>query len=81
MDLILEIEQRYEEDAFLIAVGFDDAVIGVDETEMRLIYSVSKCLEILEQTMPPGEAVEHFMFNVVGSYVGPKTPIWCWDNF
>lgn len=26
------------------------------------------------------DALEHFTFNVSGSYVGDKTPIWCWDN-
>jgi len=40
------IEQYYEEE-FLKADGFDDAIIGVEENEMRLIYSVSKCLKIL----------------------------------
>jgi hypothetical protein len=31
---------------FLKANGFDEAVIGVDSSSMRLIYSVSKCIEI-----------------------------------
>jgi hypothetical protein len=47
---------------------------------MRLIYSVSKCIEILEKQMSKEEAVEHFNFNVSGAYVGEKTPIWCIDN-
>jgi len=74
------IEQHYEE-KFLKADGFDDAIIGVEENGMRLIYSVSKCLKILEQDMPELDAVEYFTFNVSGAYVGDKTPIWCWDNF
>lgn len=44
LDRILD--NFYEED-FLLADGFDEAVIGVEENDMRLIYSVSKCLEIL----------------------------------
>ena len=74
------IELHYEED-FLIADGFDDAIIGVEENEMRLIYSVSKCLKILQQDMTELDAMEYFTFNVSGAYVGKKTPIWCWDNF
>jgi len=74
------IEQHYDEE-FLKADGFDDAVIGVEENEMRLIYSVSKCLKILELKMSELDAIEHFTFNVSGAYVGDKSPIWCWDNF
>jgi hypothetical protein len=48
---------------------------------MRLIYSVSKCIEILSQDMSEEDALEHFYYNVSGSYVGDKTPIWCIDNF
>ena len=80
--MILEniIEQYYDEE-FLKADGFDDAIIGVEENDMRLIYSVSKCLKILEKDMNELDAMEHFTFNVSGAYVGEKTPIWCWDNF
>jgi len=77
----LIIEQYYEEE-FLKADGFDDAIIGVEENEMRLIYSVSKCLRILEEEeLNELDAMEYFTYNVSGAYVGEKTPIWCWDNF
>ena len=65
----------------LKADGFDAAVIGVEESTMRLIYSVSKCLDILQQDMSEIDALEYFTYNVSGSYVGEKTPIWCWDNY
>ena len=74
----------HPDENFLKADGFDDAIIGVatDFTEPRLIYSVSKCLQILEEEgMDPEDAFEHFTFNVSGGYVGEQTPIWCWDNF
>jgi hypothetical protein len=64
----------------LVADGFDDAIIGIDSDSMRLIYSVSKCIEILSKDMDEEEAVEYFDFNVRGSYVGEKTPIWCTDD-
>lgn len=72
---------QYPEDVFLKADGFDEAIIGVDEITMRLIYSVRKCIEILMRDMEEEEAVEYFNYNVSGSYVGEKTPIWCQDNF
>ena len=74
------VEQYYDEE-ILVADGFDAAIIGIDETSMRLIYSVSKALSILEEDMSELDAMEHFTYNVSGSYVGVKTPIWCWDNF
>ncbi len=77
--MLKEIIENYYEEEFLIADGFDDAVIGLDEATMRLIYSVSKCLEILQLDMNETDAIEYFTFNVSGGYVGDKTPIWCWD--
>lgn len=76
---IEQIIEFYPEETFLKADGFDDAIIGIDEISMRLIYSVSKCLQILSKDMPTDEAMEYFYFNVFGAYVGGKTPIWCQD--
>jgi hypothetical protein len=79
LDKIIE---QFEDEEILKADGFDDAVIGIDESSMRLIYSVEKCIEILmKQGMNITEAVEYFEYNVSGSYVGEKTPIWCEDLF
>ena len=78
---IQTILEQYTDEEFLIAVGFDSAIIGVDESSMRLIYSVEKCLQILCDDMTYEDAIEHFEFNVKGAYVGEKTPIWCSDNF
>lgn len=79
--IIDEILERYQDESFLKADGFDEAIIGVDEKEMRLIYSVSKCIEILCRDMSEEDALEHFSYNVSGSYMGDKTPIWCYDIF
>lgn len=78
--MIDKIVEWFPEDEVLVADGFDDAIIGIDSNSMRLIYSVSKCIEILSKYMDEEEAVEYFDFNVRGSYVGEKTPIWCTDD-
>lgn len=75
------ISQAFPDQDILIADWFDDAAIGIEESSMRVIYSVSKCIEILEEQMDTHEAVEYFEFNVAGAYVGEKTPVWCYDNF
>lgn len=79
--MIDSIVERYEDETFLKADGFDEAIIGVDETSSRLIYSVSMCIEILMRDMSEEDALEYFSYNVSGAYVGEKTPIWCTDNF
>ena len=49
--MIDKIIELYDDEEFLKADGFDKAVIGFDETTMRLIYSVKKCIAILTCNM------------------------------
>ena len=81
--MLEQILEYFGDEEFLKADGFDEAVIGVEESSMRLIYSVTKCLEILviNEEMSLEEAIEYFDFNVRSAYVGDKTPIWCEDGF
>lgn len=78
-----QILEHYDDEEILIADGFDEAIIGIDPNQMRLIYSVTRCLEILvtRDNMSLEDAIEYFSFNVSGAYVGEKTPIWCNDSF
>ena len=77
-DLIVE---YYPDESFMVADGFDDAIIGVDEKTHRVVYSVDKCLQILlEQGLSSTEAVEYFDFKVVGVYISDDAPIWCDDT-
>jgi len=79
--MLNSIIENYPDETFLIADGFDQAVIGVDTHSMRLIYSVAKCIEILEEDMSTEDAIEHFDYNVSVAYVGEQTPIWCYDLY
>jgi hypothetical protein len=69
----------YPEQNFLLADGFDDAIIGVYGS--KLVYSITKCLDILisRDKMSKDEAYEYFIFNVGDAYVGENTPIWVDD--
>lgn len=78
--MLEKILEWFPEDEILKADGFDKAVIGIDESSMRLIYSKSKCIEILCSEMSEEEALEYFDFNVCNAYFGDKTPIWCIDD-
>jgi hypothetical protein len=67
----------------LYADGFDDALLGVQDSTGIAVYSIAKCIEILmtEDEMSEEDALEHFSFNVSGGYVGGMTPIWVEDRF
>ena len=82
MNTLTQIIERYDDEEFLKADGFDDAVIGVCYNSNRLIYSYTKCKQILiDEGMDELDALEHLAFNTMGAYVGEKTPIWCMDNY
>ena len=72
---------RMPDETFIIADGFDDAIIGICERTNCIIYSTKRVLEILmeEQGMEYDDALEHFGYNIVGSYMGEMTPIFCDD--
>ena len=79
MNKLQRIAQEYDGEELLIADGFDDAVIGIDYSSKRLIYSITACVQILSRDMSEEDAVEYFFYNVAGAYVGERTPIWCED--
>jgi hypothetical protein len=82
MSILQQILEKFDGEEIIIADGFDEAIIGIEESSMRVIYSVTKCLDILEaEGMSDEDALEHFYFNVQGSYIGEKTPIFCFDDF
>ena len=65
----------------LFADGFDDAIIGLSYDPLagayRVCYSIERCHECLvkDGEMSLDEAIEFFEYNVIGSYMGPETPI------
>ena len=71
-----ELMEALEEHECLIADGFDDALIGITMVgEIIAVYSYRKCLEVLMRDMSEEDAIEFFDYNVLGAYVGEKTPI------
>jgi hypothetical protein len=63
---------------FLSEEEFDEAIIGVSERigdEPVVAYDTTKIVEILSRSMTVDEAYEYFEFNILGAYVGQKTPV------
>lgn len=65
------------------ADGFDAAILGIEEKPdgVRLIYSVSKAIDVLVQRdgMSRQEATEFLEFNIIDGAPFPGGPIWCDD--
>lgn len=68
----------YPDYEFMFADGFDDAILGVSErfgSEPIVCYDKRKVLKKLEEDgMTEEEAIEYFEYNIIGAYVGEKTP-------
>tara|TARA_R110002167_G_scaffold126382_1_gene307097 strand:- start:3337 stop:3588 length:252 start_codon:yes stop_codon:yes gene_type:complete len=73
-----ELLSHLSDNECLLADGYESALIGITEGGNPVaVYEVNKCLEILveEDKLSLEEAMDHFYYNTVGSYVGEKTPI------
>ena len=72
-------------EGMMIADGFDEAIIGycydMVASEDRVIYSFDKCVDILKRDMNEEEAIEYMEFNVIGAYMGKKTPLFMQKMF
>ena len=71
--------QALEENECLLADGFDSALIGITSgINPVAVYDINQMLTILvkREKMNVVDALEHLDFNVIGAYVGEKTPIY-----
>lgn len=74
--------QLLEDEECLVADGFDRAVIGITfGANARTVYSVAKIIDVLvnEEEMSVEDAIEHFEYNIAGSHMGDKTPVYVYD--
>lgn len=61
----------------LFADGFDDAIVGIDSKDVRVVYDYDRMVRILmQQGMDELTANEHLEYNVLDSYMGEMTPIY-----
>jgi hypothetical protein len=61
----------------LFADGFDDAIMGYDEQQHRVVYSQQRMiLTLLNDGMELEDAIEYLGFNVWCAYIGEHQPIY-----
>lgn len=76
-----EIEEYFESigESVLLMDDLDDALIGFSKRINEPILAVYSWTKILNSLMKSGmdeeEAIEYIDFNILGAYVGEKTPI------
>lgn len=73
-----QIKQALVDEEALLADGFEDALIGHTQgPNLVAVYDYDMCVHVLMErdNMTCEEAVEYMDYNVTGSYVGEKTPI------
>lgn len=80
-ELIEENYAGHVEDGPLFADGLDEAIIGICPNSLRVIYSRTKCAQILakEDGMTDEEALDYLEYNTFNTYVGEYTPIFMED--
>lgn len=65
-------------DGFLKIDGFDDCVVGIVTRfgqEPILCYDYDNILtKLMQDDMNEEEAIEYFDYNIIGSWMGEKTP-------
>ena len=77
LDIITEM---HPDEKFIHYDGLEDAILGVDEKSMVIIYSVTKIIEHFCKDMNYEDAVDWYEFNIASMYIGAKTPILCEDR-
>jgi hypothetical protein len=74
------LDEAVDDDSFLLADGFEEAFIGMARRigggEVA-VYDYDECVAVLmrRDKMTYEEALDYFEYNVVGAFMGPKTPL------
>jgi hypothetical protein len=74
----LDLRLQAVDEIAVVMDGFDDAILGIATqftNPPMVVYSRRRVIEILEEQMSPEEAMEHLVFNIIGSWVGQQTPL------
>lgn len=72
------------QDQTMMANGFEEAIIGIDTSGevFRVVYDIDAIISILMERdeMTEEGALEHFSYNIQGSYVGTGTPLYVYGG-
>ena len=72
--------ELYDNEQIFFEDGFDNAIIGVVHDELIVVYSFTKAINTLLETMSEEEAIEHLHFKVMCPSVKKKV-VWVMDYY
>ena len=79
MNVLDMIDEHAEGAKYLTDDMFHDCIIAITNScEPNIVYDSKKIIEALmsgDDGLSYEDAIEHFEFNILGSYVGERTPI------
>jgi hypothetical protein len=77
-----KILDAYPDQWFVRANGFDDAIVGLDSSGKRLVYSANVCIDILmDYGLGEEEAVAYFEFYMLNADFGDESPLFIQTYF
>ena len=75
---------KSNQDQTMMANGFEEAIIGLDTSGevFRVVYDIDAIISILMERdeMTEEDAIDHFSYNIQGSYVGGGTPLYVYGG-
>lgn len=81
--ILEDILEEFKERKVETLNGFDDAIIGIDKFSVRIIYSVKKCIDIVQNknNIELLDAIEYFENKMRNVNIIDNGPIFCEDRF
>jgi hypothetical protein len=78
MEKLKQILENYPEAEFVkLPEEFDDCIIGLEVSSMRIVYAEELIIrELMSEGLEFEEAYDHYSYNILGSYIGEQTPIY-----
>ena len=65
----------------IVAPEFEDALLGISHCSTpKAVYDIDTIIAILIERdgMTQEDEIDHFDYNIAGSYVGKSTPVFVW---
>jgi len=81
MSIFEQIQTLYPETSFLTIKGMDEAIIGYEWNNHKLIYSQAIIIKVLCRDMCEEEALDYFYYEIADTNDDDCSPIICMDTY
>jgi len=81
MSIFEQIQVLHPDSAFLTIKGMDEAIIGYEWNNHKLIYSQAIIIKVLCRDMCEEDALTHFYYEIADTNDDDCSPIICMDTY